>query len=84
MSESDTPETDNHPSRWQHGRSAEYVHADHARDLERRLNDAREALVDLTNTLNQYGGGASMMHPRVTRALTKASKRTDKTNTERK
>lgn len=37
----DTPETEAHPSRWQHGASAEFIHADFARKLDRERNEAR-------------------------------------------
>jgi hypothetical protein len=40
----ETPETDNHPSRWQEGNIAEFIHADFARKLERERDEARESL----------------------------------------
>ena len=47
MSESDTPETDEaYHSSWGHD---ELVEAAFARDLERRLNEARSALVSLNH-----------------------------------
>lgn len=39
-----TPETEAEPSRWQHGNSAEFIHADFARKLERERNLLAEKL----------------------------------------
>jgi hypothetical protein len=50
LHEYDTPETEAHPSRWQHGISAEFIHADFARDLEQRLAACRDALAMINNT----------------------------------
>ena len=43
----DTPETDNHPSRWQELPSAEFIHADFARKLERERDEAMRRLAPL-------------------------------------
>tara|TARA_B110000014_G_C19714495_1_gene373640 strand:+ start:63 stop:386 length:324 start_codon:yes stop_codon:yes gene_type:complete len=40
-----TPETDNHPSRWEDSYlNAEFIHADFARELERQRDEARAKL----------------------------------------
>jgi hypothetical protein len=67
--ESDTPRTDEvedgciNPVAW----------ADFARQLERELNDAMTALRNLTDEIGRHEG-ASMMHPRLTRAIAAAEK----------
>jgi hypothetical protein len=50
----------------------------HSRQLERELNDAMAALRNLTDEIGRHEG-ASMMHPRLTRAITVANKLTTKT-----
>jgi hypothetical protein len=50
----------------------------HSRQLERELNDAMAALRNLTHEIGRHEG-ASMMHPRLTRAITAATKLTTKT-----
>ena len=47
----------------------------HARQLERELNDAMAALRNLTDEIGKHEG-ASMMHPRLTRAIAEAKKLT--------
>lgn len=42
--------------------------------MERERNEARAALENLADAICQYGGGASMMHPRITRAISAARK----------
>jgi hypothetical protein len=51
----------------------------HARQLERELHDAMAALRNLTDEIGRHEG-ASMMHPRLTRAITAATKLTTKKN----
>jgi hypothetical protein len=45
----------------------------HSRQLELELNDAMAALRNLTHEIGRHEG-ASMMHPRLTRAITAAEK----------
>jgi hypothetical protein len=45
----------------------------HARQLERELNEAMTALQNLTDEIGKHEG-ASMMHPRLTRAIAAAEK----------
>jgi hypothetical protein len=45
----------------------------HSRQLERELNDAMAALRNLTDEIGN-DEGASMMHPRLTRAIAAAEK----------
>jgi len=45
--EYDTPETEAHPSRWQQLPSAEFIHADFARNLEQRLAACRDVLKEI-------------------------------------
>jgi hypothetical protein len=45
----------------------------HAEQLERELNDAMAALRNLTDEIGRHES-ASMMHPRLTRAITAAEK----------
>jgi len=49
----------------------------HSRQLERELNNAMAALRNLTDEIGKHEG-ASMMHPRLTRAITVANKLTTK------
>ena len=50
----------------------------HAEKLERELNETMAALRNLTDEIGRHEG-ASMMHPRLTRAITAATKLTTKT-----
>ena len=50
----------------------------HARQLERELNNAMTALRNLTDEIGKHEG-ASMMHPRLTRAIAVAKKLTTET-----
>jgi len=45
----------------------------HSRQLERELNDAMAALRNLTHEIGRHEG-ASMMHPRLTRAIAAANR----------
>jgi hypothetical protein len=45
----------------------------HSRQLERELNDAMAALRNLTHEIGRHED-TSMMHPRLTRAITAATK----------
>lgn len=79
--ESDTPRTDALMPDQGHKRTMfEHIEAmeAHSRQLERELNDAMAALQNLTNEIGKHEG-ASMMHPRLTRAITVANKLTTKT-----
>jgi len=50
----------------------------HARQLERELNNAMTALRNLTDEIGRHEG-ASMIHPRLTRAIAEAKKLTAET-----
>jgi hypothetical protein len=45
-----------------------------ARNLERQRNAAIDDLRSLADAISQFGGGASMLHPRITRSITAARK----------
>jgi len=49
------------------------VSAEFARQLERELNDAMAALRNLTDEIGKHEG-ASMMHPRLTKAIAAANR----------
>jgi hypothetical protein len=74
--ESDTPRTDALMPDQVHKRTM-YEHIlvieAHARQLERELNEAMTALQNLTDEIGKHEG-ASMMHPRLTRAIAAAEK----------
>jgi hypothetical protein len=74
--ESDTPRTDALMPDQGHKRTI-YEHIQvmeaHSRQLERELNDAMAALRNLSDEIGRHEG-ASMMHPRLTRAITAAEK----------
>jgi len=79
--ESDTPRTDALMPDQGHKRTMfEHIEAmeAHSRQLERELADAMAALRNLTDEIGKHEG-ASMMHPRLTRAITVANKLTTKT-----
>jgi hypothetical protein len=67
--ESDTPRTDD----FEDGCINPVAWADFARQLERELNDAMAALRNLTDEIGRHEG-ASMMHPRLTRAIAAANR----------
>jgi hypothetical protein len=67
--ESDTPRTDD----FEDGCINPVAWADFAHQLERELNNAMAALRNLTDEIGRHEG-ASMMHPRLTRAITAAEK----------
>jgi len=46
----------------------------HAQKIERQRNAAIDDLRSLADAISQFGGGASMLHPRITRAITAARK----------
>jgi len=74
--ESDTPRTDALMPDQGHKRTIyEHIQAmeAHSRQLELELNDAMAALRNLTHEIGRHEG-ASMMHPRLTRAITAAEK----------
>ena len=79
--ESDTPRTDALMPDQVHKRTM-YEHIlvieAHARQLERELNEAMTALQNLTDEIGRHEG-ASMMHPRLTRAIAEAKKLTTET-----
>lgn len=50
----------------------------HARQLERELNEVMTALRNLTDEIGKHQG-ASMMHPRLARAIAEAKKLTNET-----
>ena len=79
--ESDTPRTDALMPDQVHKRTM-YEHIlvmeAHARQLERELNNAMAALRNLTDEIGKHEG-ASMMHPRLTRAIAAAKKITTET-----
>lgn len=53
-------------------------HEDKSKQLERELNEAMTALQNLTDEIGRHEG-ASMMHPRLTRAIAAAKKLTTET-----
>jgi hypothetical protein len=76
--ESDTPRTDEVAMPIDRidtiaSRPCNVVHEDVCRQLERELNDAMAALRNLTHEIGRHES-ASMMHPRLTRAITAAEK----------
>ncbi len=76
--ESDTPRTDALMPDQGHKRTMfEHIEAleAHSRQLERELNDAMAALRNLTDEIGRHES-ASMMHPRLTRAIAAATKLT--------
>jgi len=77
--ESDTPRTDALMPDQGHKRTM-FEHIDameaHSRQLERELNDAMAALRNLTDEIGRHEG-ASMMHPRLTRAIAAANRLTN-------
>jgi hypothetical protein len=66
--ESETPRTDEVAEGYWYSEML-----NHAEQLERELNDAMAALRNLTHEIGRHEG-ASMMHPRLTRAITAAEK----------
>jgi hypothetical protein len=66
--ESDTPRTDEVAEGYWYSEML-----NHAEQLERELNDAMAALRNLTDEIGRHES-ASMMHPRLTRAITAAEK----------
>jgi seryl-tRNA synthetase len=77
--ESDTPKTDAlMPDQGQKRTMFEHVEAmeAHSRQLERELNETMAALRNLTHEIGKHEG-ASMMHPRLTRAISAAKKITN-------
>ena len=76
--ETDTPRTDNafsHDGNWD---TKALRMANLARQLERELNEAMTALRNLTDEIGRHEG-ASMIHPRLTRAIAAAKKLTAET-----
>jgi len=74
--ETDTPRTDAlMPDQGQKRTIYEHIQVmeTHARKLERELNDAMAALRNLTHEIGKHEG-ASMMHPRLTRAIAAANR----------
>jgi len=71
--ESDTPRTDEVAEGYWYSEML-----NHAERLERELNETMTALRNLTDEIGRHEG-ASMMHPRLTRAITVANKLTTKT-----
>jgi hypothetical protein len=79
--ESDTPKTDAlMPDQGQKRTMFEHIEAmeAHSRQLERELNETMAALRNLTDEISRHEG-ASMMHPRLTRAIAAAKKITTET-----
>ena len=73
--ESDTPRTDEQTIRaWMDLHNMTTF----TRQLERELNEAMTALRNLTDEISRHEG-ASMMHPRLTRAIAAAKKITTET-----
>ena len=75
--ESDTPRSDEKEKSAQHCEDIEWGANgwEIARQLERELNEAMTALRNLTHEIGRHEG-ASMMHPRLTRAIAEAKKLT--------
>ena len=71
--ESDTPRTDEVAEGYWYSEML-----NHAEKLERELNDAMTALRNLTDEIGRHES-ASMMHPRLTRAIAAAAKLTTET-----
>jgi hypothetical protein len=74
--ESETPRTDAlMPDQWYKRTMFDQIQVmeAHSRQLERELNDAMAALRNLTDEIGRHES-ASMMHPRLTRAITAATK----------
>jgi len=69
--ESDTPRTDKMREGYWY-----FEMLNHAEQLERELNDAMAALRKLTDEIGRHEG-ASMMHPRLTRAIAAANRLTN-------
>jgi hypothetical protein len=69
--ESDTPRTDEVAEGYWYSEML-----NHAEQLERELNDAMAALRNLTDEIGRHEG-ASMMHPRLTRAISEANRLTN-------
>ena len=78
--ESDTPRTDAViKASWEYlSVPTNTITAEFARQLERELNNAMAALRNLTDEIGKHEG-ASMMHPRLTRAIAAAKKITTET-----
>ena len=79
--ESDTPRTDALMPDQGHKRTMfEHIEAmeAHAARLQRELNETMAALRNLTDEISRHEG-ASMMHPRLTRAIAAAKKITTET-----
>lgn len=76
--ESDTPRTDEVAEGYWYSEML-----NHAEQLERELNDAMTALRNLTDEIGRHEG-ASMMHPRLTRAITAANRLTNEKNSKKK
>jgi hypothetical protein len=84
--EPDTPRTDALMPDQGHKRTMfEHIEAmeAHSRQLERELADAMAALRNLTDEIGKHEG-ASMMHPRLTRAISEANRLTNQTTKETK
>jgi len=84
--ESDTPRTDALMPDQGHERTMfEHIEAmeAHSRQLERELNDAMTALWKLTDEIGRHEG-ASMMHPRLTRAIAAANRLTNEKKSNKK
>jgi hypothetical protein len=71
--ESDTPRTDEVAEGYWYSEML-----NHAEKLERELNDAMAALRNLANEIGKHES-ASMMHPRLTRAIAAANRLTNET-----
>jgi phosphomevalonate kinase len=71
--ESDTPRTDEVTEGYWYSEML-----NHAEKLERELNETMAALRNLANKIGKHEG-ASMMHPRLTRAIAAATKLTTET-----
>jgi hypothetical protein len=72
---SDTPETDAASDRIEIGLNHYWmVDAEFAQKLERERDEARQATRQWIEAWDRYGDGASMMHPRLTMAITAARK----------
>lgn len=76
MNETDTPETDGEWNRLACLDHPEFERrlADFCRHLERERNEAVEVMRQLVTEQDRFGHGASMNHPRLTRAITAARK----------
>jgi hypothetical protein len=76
--ESDTPRTDEMRKGYWYSEML-----NHAEQLERELNAAMAALRNLTDEIGKHEG-ASMMHPRLTRAIAVANRLTNETKEQEK